>query len=218
MKLLKTAWKARALFARAAPRSGREGAGIHVVCGFSSVGKSEYMRHLITTPGAYYKMNPAYETMFMNKERRALRGGDMFHLDISNDTRTRDPHYRPDVNNHPLFAQGVLSAPITSIDILVLDVGTLRSRILGRPQTSDDLGRKGPRRAYDTARKIAVFDSCPIADRYAVWCDHFETTSAKIRYIYAGNRAYAEVADRQAAFDILNGQAAHFIPYVHQDR
>ncbi|MCG3267308.1 hypothetical protein [Yoonia sp. I 8.24] len=218
IKLIKTATKARALFAPAGLSNRHKCTGIHVVCGFSSAGKSEYMRHLITNPGHFYGMTPVYEAMFRTKERKALQTRDLFHLDIANDTQAADPNYAPNVNHHPLVAKGLFATKITSVDILVLTSDTLRERISTRVSASDDLGRKGPRKGYDTVNKLQIFDACPIADRYAVWCDYFEAMQAEIRYIHSGNRKYENVADRQTAIDILNSHTSQFVSYVHQDR
>ncbi|CUJ87796.1 hypothetical protein RUE5091_00592 [Ruegeria denitrificans] len=192
--------------------------GIHVVCGFSSVGKSEYIRHLLTTPGPFLDATPVYEAMFGSKVRNALTSGDVFHLDISNDPSEARPNYTPDVNNHPIAAKGVFSQGITSVDFLIVPERILRERIRRRAKFSDDINLQRPDRAYPSAEKLRVLDTCPLVSRYSVWMDYFEARNVQIRYINSGNRSYREIAGRQSAQKILRNEDSFFDLLEHETR
>lgn len=208
--------------------------GIHIVAGFGSVGKSEYIRHLLTKPGPFFGATPVYEGVFSAQERDSLVAGDVFHLDISNEPRRRRSRrvprhrfrflqlgrfrYAPSIANHPLAAAGVFSKNITSVDFLILPEQVLRTRITQRTEYSDDIQRPSQIGDYPSAYKLRVLDACPLADRYAVWIDYFQANGAEVRFIHSGNRRYEEIPYRQAALNVLNGDDRTFTSLVHEAR
>lgn len=212
----------------------RDRSGVHVVAGFGSAGKSEYIRHLLTRPGPFLDATPVYEGIFLSEQRDRLREGDVFHLDISHERRKgrfgRVPRnrfrflplgpmrYVPDIKNHPVAATGVFSGNVRSVDFLILPEQVLRARITQRTELSDDIHRPHQTGLYPSAAKLRVLDACPLADRYAVWMDYFEAIGAHVRFIHSGNRLYEEIAGRQAALDILNGDDCAFTSLVHEAR
>lgn len=191
--------------------------GIHVVCGFSSVGKSEYIRHLLTTSERFSNATPVYEEMFRTGERNSLAAGDVFHLDISNDIRIDSSSYTVDVRNHPIASNDVLAENVTSVDFLVLPEGVLRERVRRRTSLSNDgtFGILGG--SYSGEKKLKVLDSCPLVDRYSIWFDYFDDRQVRIRYIHSGNRRYREVANRQSAEEILANADASFESLDRED-
>lgn len=209
-------------------------AGIHIVAGFGSAGKSEYIRHLLTKPGPFFGATPVYESMFRKQQRDELTAGDVFHLDLSNDRRAAQSRYipqhrfrflplgrlryAPSIGAHGLAATGVLSQNIASVDFLILPEPVLRARITQRTTFSDDIHRTRRTGRYPSARKLRILDACPLADRYAVWMDYFETNGATLRFIHSGNRRYDQIAGRQAALDILSGNDHSHHSCVHEAR
>ena len=176
---------------------------IRIVLGFSSAGKSTYIKKMMTEMPKFAGFSAVFEFMFRSGEREKLVSGDIFHMDISAISKSDLENGDLSVIRHPLTELVFKNCTGIKVVVLVASSGTIRERIKERRQIGIDFGRDDKTGAYPAEQKLRTLDACPLEGRYAAWFHFLTNKGIPFSIVRTDQENYPIVPDIDTALEII---------------
>ncbi|MCC5969258.1 MAG: hypothetical protein JJU15_04870 [Pararhodobacter sp.] len=176
-----------------------------VVLGFSSVGKSTFIRHLLMNVPECKAARPVYGFMFRSGEVSDLCPGDLLHLDLSVTTASIKSDVFPCVRAHRLFGKCLEQSDVTKEIVLVAPERLIRERIVARRVVGIGFGRDDSYSTYPVAQKLKALSELPLAERYDQWFQFLQHRRIDFEIVRTDVEGYKAVAYPIHARAIISG-------------
>ena len=182
-----------------------DGPQAQLVMGFSSVGKSSFIKHLMQTDPSYQKARQSFARDFRASPNGFPQAGDLLHADLSTNYEfTRRPNSPPAVSRNPYLRQLIRSGHFGKAFVLVTSEDELRQRIGSRKTVGVDFGRDNSGSRYAAGRKLTMLNFFPLSSYYQIWLQELRAAGVPYQFVYAHNGDFTYLMDEAQALKLLS--------------